>query len=238
HTILMIPRHLLCVLAATLATASAAPRAVSCRVISFGKNPEIPAELFCPAKVAGEFNKAVPSLSVESFPVEIFVPENGEIRFTAAANAASPVIATAIIPPGAEKAYLFLLADPTPGDAKLFQIVAIEDSPQATPPGGAMIHNATLQEARVTLAKDIHPLSPGKSVSLTNPTGKDEYNMAPLKIEIQANGRWTSVKDGLTRFSPRDLYLIFTYPGPQPDKALVKIYQKSVTISTAGKKKP
>jgi len=225
------------VLALTLATGIAGPRSVNCRVVAFAKGPDIPAELFSPAKSKGEFTKAIPSLSVETLPVELGVSKNGEIPFTAVADPSGPIIGTAKIPPGVKNAYLFLLPDAVPDDAVLFQVVAIEDAPETTPPGGVMVHNATPSEARVTLGKQIYPLLAGKSVGIANLQEKDEYNMAPLKIEFKTGDQWTTVKDGLTRFSPRDSYLIFTYSGAAADQILVKIYQKSVAIPTDTEKK-
>lgn len=225
------------IFALTLATGNAAPRSVKCRVVAFAKSPGLPAELFSPAKSEGEFTKTLPSLSVETVPVELSVSENGAIPFSATADAAGPVIASAMIPPGVKSSYLFLLPDPAPEDAVLFQVVAIEDSPQSTPPGGAMVHNAFTAEARVTVGKEIYPLPAGQSVGIPTPAEKDESNMATLKIEIKSGDQWTIVKDGLTRFSLRDSYLIFTYSGTQPGQAQVKIYQKSVTIPAVIEKK-
>jgi len=232
----MIQSSILAVIAITLATATAAPRIVNCRVIAFSKSPDMPAELFSLAKSKGEFAKTIPSLSVETLPAELAVSEEGEIPFTAAADPVGPVIATAKIPPGVKNAYLFLLPDHTPDDAVRFQIVTIEDSPENTPPGGAMIHNASPVEARVTVGREIYPLPPGKSLGIPNPTEKDEFNMAALKIESETGGQWTTIKDGLTRFSMRDSYLIFTFSGTRPGQTLVKIYQKSLALPAAMEK--
>lgn len=222
------------ILAATLATGSAASRTVACRVVLFAKNPAMPVELFSAGKSGKKISKTIPSLSVEARPVELSVLDSGDIEFKADDQADSPVVAVASIPPAVKNVFLFLMEDDNPEDDILFKTVILEDSPENTRSGGAIIHNATPGEGRVLLGKETTPLTAGETVRLPTPSDRDEYNMVPLKVEIMNGDQWTAIKEGFTRFSSRDLYLIFAYPGTKPGETRIKIYRKSVAISTTG----
>ncbi len=222
------------VVIATLASATASMRTVACRVVMFSKNRENPAVLYAWANGSNSPAKVKPSLSVEAFPAEVAVPENGEIHFRADEKRASPVVAVAKIPPAVKGVFLFLMADDNPDDEILFQTVAIEDAPQGSQSGGIVVHNTSAHEGQVTLGSGVHSLPPGETLRVPTPADRDEYHMAPLKVELMKDGKWVALKEGMTRFSSRDLYLIFTYPGARPGETLIKTYQKSIAIPTSG----
>lgn len=224
-------------LAANLPGQGASPRIVKCRLVAFEKAAGSPTELYSRSLVKGELIKNQVSLSIDAVPVEYPVAENGKLVFLAAEDTESPVVATATLPKNASRFILLLIPSSTGGKSG-YRIIPIEESAKNTPVGGAYICNISSTNARVTMGEFKYELLPGKSVSIAQPKKRDEYNMAPLSIQLSGNGKWVSVKDSTTRFSKRDRYFMFTYVKPKLNRPMVKIYQQSVAINTMPADRP
>ncbi|MEO8616835.1 MAG: hypothetical protein ABI600_16965, partial [Luteolibacter sp.] len=214
-----------------------APRIVKCRLVAFEKPAESPPELFAAASSKGEFTRNTISLSIDAALVDYVVPASGKLAFRAAAAENSPVVATATIPEKADRVYLFLMPA-APGGTQLFRIIPVEESDKTTPEGGAFVCNISSHNSRVTMGEFKYELLPGKSVSVPQPTRLDEYNMAPLNIQLDGAEGWTAVKDSMTRFSKRERYFMFTYVEPKLGRPMVKIYQQVVPINTTRENPP
>ncbi|MGD7654294.1 MAG: hypothetical protein ACQCXQ_13830 [Verrucomicrobiales bacterium] len=212
---------------------SASPRMVKCRLVGFERAPGHPSHLYARSAVEGEFIKNRVSLSIDAVPVDYPVPANGALSFLEAGDEESAVVATARIPKNAKQLLLFLIPSDDAG-RPIYKVLPIEESEKNTPVGGAFICNISKHNARVTMGEHKYKLPPGKSISISQPKVRNEYNMAPLSIELFGGERWVSLKDSTTRFSKRDRYFMFTYVKQNLKRPMVKIYQQSVAINTTG----
>jgi hypothetical protein len=209
----------------TTAHAENEPRRVSARLVYFQESTGNPSELFFNNN--GESVKCSPSTSVSGAPVACPVDAAGKVVFTGTA-AGTPVVATANVPASISEAVFFLLKNSAPGAPPTYQILVVDESLKSLPKGGSFLCNLSPKTARVSLGEGKYMLVPGKPVYMKRPEQKDEYNMAALQVQIQAQGdEWKNLKDTMLRVSESERYFIVSYleDGKRP---AVKIYKQPV----------
>lgn len=224
----MTPKLFKCALALILLTCAHAQnegRRVSARLVYFQESPGNPSELFF--NQGGDFVKCSPSTSVSGAPVACPVDAAGKVTFTGATTG-TPVVATANVPSSVSEAVFFFLKNSVPGAAMTYQVLVVDESLKSLPKGGSFLCNLSPKTARVCLGEGKYMIVPGKPVYMKRPEQKDEYNMAALQVQIQAQGdEWKNLKDTMLRVSESERYFIISYleDGKRP---AVKIYKQPV----------
>ncbi|MES2439985.1 MAG: hypothetical protein V4584_12995 [Verrucomicrobiota bacterium] len=214
----------------SLASAQNEGRGVSARLVYFEQSSGDPSELFFNRN--GEFVKCSPSGSVGITPVTCPVDASGKVVFTRTGGP-DQVVATATVPASVSEAVFFFLRNPASAKGAPYQILVADESLKTLPKGGSFVCNLTPRTARVSLGEARYVLLPGKPVFVKRPEQKDAYNMAPLQMQIQAEGEeWKNLKDTMLRFSDNERYFIVTHMegGKQPT---VKIYKQVVQEKAA-----
>ena len=191
---------------------------VSCRLLGFpGVQPP-------PMSIIGADGALIPCEvpgGALSPPVQCR-SEQGVIRFYQAedagakANPAAPprVLANAKVPGKANA--LILVFFPTGKNAPLpWQIVALEDTPQGFPDGGAVVANFHQSELRFLIGEHRVQLNPGLTKPVARPEKRDDFNMAPVIFEFNHEGQWRSASESMLRFIPGLRYLIIGYQDPE-----------------------
>lgn len=224
----MIPTFLKCAVVAMIVSVAQAQnegRSVNARLVYFLQSPGDPTELYFSSN--GEAMKCSPSGNINGTPVTCPVDASGKVVFTRAAG--GQVAATANVPASVKEAVFFFLKVPGPDKGAPYQILVVDEALKTLPKGGSFICNLSPKNARVSLAESKYLLAPGKPVFVDRPDKKDDYNMAPLQMQIQGEGEvWKPLKDTMLRFSESERYFIVTYleDGRHP---AVKIYKQVVS---------
>lgn len=145
-------------------------------------------------------------------------------------------MATVEIPDGTmTKVVVFLVKNPKPEKGGAYLAMLVDDSTEALPAGGTFIGNLSSGTARVTLAEVPRELAPGESAFVKRPEKRDDFNMAPLIVEVQDNGKWRRAKETMQRYAESDRYYVLAYPvvGRPPG---VKVLKQTIVPEAAGKK--
>jgi hypothetical protein len=197
-------------------------RQIQCRFLSFGA-VENPPTVIAAAEKAAETTCPLSSSQISGKVVCLAV-EN-KIPFLSAAD--RKPFATAIIPPGVNSALLVFIQVPggSKGDAPVWKILVIEDTPKSFPFGGAFVANFYSKDIRFIIGEHKGMLHAGDLHGYTMPTERDSFNMAPVVFEFLQGDKWRIANESALRFLPGMRYLIFAYVDPVSGRPRIRTYQ-------------
>jgi hypothetical protein len=108
---------------------------------------------------------------------------------------------------------IFVFLPGKPGDKAKSQIMAIDDSKRAFPPGSYHVTNISSQTVRLMLEKTTYDFTPGKAIQITDPPVR-ATGQSGMRAFVQKGDKWTPISAGLWPHpgEGRNLALIFQSP--------------------------
>ncbi len=218
-------RTLFLAIAVLLPVFSAAQEArpVSCRFLSFEGSGGLQTVL---TRTTGGNEVTCPlHTSSPSPPIECLATAN---RITFLSPDDRQPLGVATIPSGAKSVILLFIQiakNPAAADEKTWQIIAIEDTPDKFPNGGAYIGNFYNRDIRFIVGEHKGMLRPATFHGYERPGQRDDFNMAPVVFEFLQGETWRTASESMLRFTPGMRYLIFAYVDPVSNRPRIKTFQ-------------
>ncbi len=214
----------------------------------FGQIGELKARFVYIEKAADDPAEIYTNDAKESAPA-VKLPVSGEIAGEAVAcpvigrkialyksDSRTELMATVEVADGATReVVIFLVKNPKPEEGGAYLAMLAEGSLKAMPPGASFFGNLSSGTARVTLAEVPKELAAGKSIIAKRPEKRDDFNMAPVVVEVEDGGKWRKMKESMLRFAESDRYFILAYPVAGRPPA-VKVLKQTLVTEAAGKK--
>ena len=191
-----------------LLSAQDAPK-VSCRFLFFDVMGGAAPTDMATVGATGERTRCEVPARVISAPVACLT-KNGAIGFVFAGT--GKPLASATIPAGVKAAVLVFI--PSQNAAQPWRVLVLEDSPSAYPDGGAVVANVYDKDIRCVLGEHKIQLQPSKTHGFTQPTTRDDFNMAEVMFQFQNGEAWRTASESRLRFLKGLRYLMIAYVDP------------------------
>lgn len=157
-------------------------------------------------------------------------PVNGSLMIYSSdqVDASKPkegLAATAKIPAGARRMIALIVA--TPGATPPYQMMLIDDSPKAFPPGESRVVNLTPRDFALEAGEHKVGLSSGKVTNVPPVKKVNEFNQAQTNFYYRKGEAWEAFTERQMQYldSMRRVFLIFSAPGAvQPEVRTIVDY--------------
>lgn len=107
--------------------------------------------------------------------------------------------------------------------------VVAEWAPDALDEGGVAFVNGSRHPARLSLGSTTEPVEAASVQFLGDPAeDKDDFNMVPVKVEVEMDGRWRRLKDGTSRFAGDVVYWLVGYDQSGNGRPRLRIFKSEI----------
>lgn len=219
-----------CLLPPLLAAAGDDAPKVSCRFLRLDAKGADP-ELMHVAKDGVQVACKVPAHRLSE--AVILPVQDGVLEFHTADG--GQLAASARLPGPLKSAILIWVPNAGPQNGGLpWKVVVIDDSERNFPPGGAMVANFHNGVIRAAVGEGRATLEPAAMRAFLLPERRDDFNMAPVVVQFEQDGKWRTASESMLRFLPGIRYLVFAYMDPVSKRPRISTYQDITMLAPAG----
>lgn len=198
---------------------------MKCRLFSVMRGGDAPKEFRVDTGRGKSPLVITPARSMRVAAVEVPVSREGVLRFVEGEGAEATVVGETKVPAGAGELNLFAMPDTTPDDAVLYQFAAFDAKPKELKNGGVAFFNGLTSEAKLTVGEKTETVPAGEPKLVKSPEEKNNFNMAPVIVEVNDGTRLRKVKESASRFSGDETYWLILFEEPKVKRPQLRIFK-------------
>lgn len=150
------------------------------------------------------------SVTVTSFSQKLVITRDAD---RSSMTSKGPLIAEVTLPRNARSVLLLFLPGKT-DDKASSQVMAIDDSIGAFPPGSYLVTNLSPHPVRIQLEKKVFSFKPGQRSLIEDPPVRAN-NHSGMRSFAQVNNEWLPIGTGLWPHPGKARSLLVLYPNPE-----------------------
>jgi hypothetical protein len=108
----------------------------------------------------------------------------------------------------------------------VWQVLVIDDAARNDPTDGGLVGNCYPAAMRSRIGAGPETLATMETRRFATPTEKDDFNMAPVILELNDGESWKKASESSLRFLPGSRYLLFLYPDESSGRPRVAMIQE------------